>query len=265
MNTPAGQETSLEEIRREIDEIDDSILDLLARRIEASARIKNGKEGSGTLAISPIRPAREAAILRRLMARGQGKVPPQLLVRLWRVILTSSTLFQANVTVHIPKKLGSRTGLRLKLRDHFGILPVEEHRDETQALTQVNINSGDICVVETASSWADAFAQGKAGEARIIGVLPILREEAIPELLIFGHAHAHSTGDDQTLIVSNGRLPRDFAPQPLWQIKSGSRRISSLPGFLSEHEAPLVPLMRSNATLGLKVAGRYPVPLEVAS
>ena len=197
--------------------------------------------------------------MRRLLGRGQGKVPSELMVRLWRVILMASTLFQANVTLHIPRKLGGR----LKLRDHFGTLAVEEHRDEAQALTQVNINSGDICVVETVSPWADAFAEGRAGEARIIGVLPVLRQASTPELLIFGHAESLASGDDETLLVSDGKLPRDFLPKPLWQLKSGSRRISSLPGFLSEHEAPLVPLMRSNATLGLKLAGRYPAPIEV--
>lgn len=263
MNTPAARDISLDDIRREIDEIDDSILDLVARRIEASERVRNQKSDSGTLAASPIRPAREAAIMRRLLARGGGTVPPDLLVRLWRIILSSSTLAQAAVTLHIPRRISGQMGLRLRLRDHFGATPVEEHRDEVQALTQVNVNAGDICVVETQSVWADAFAEGRAGEARIIGVLPMLQNGPVPELLIFGHAQALATGDDQTVIVSDGKLPRDFLPVPLWQVKSGARRVSGLPGFLSEHEGPLVGLMRSNATLGLKVAGRYPGPIEV--
>lgn len=264
MTTPAAQDISLDDIRREIDGIDDAIVDLMARRLQASEKVRGHKIGNGTLVSSPIRPAREAVIMRRLLARGQGAVPPELLVRLWRVILTSSTLFQAAVTLHIPRKLGSQIGLRLRLRDHFGAVPVEEYRDDAQALLQVNMNSGDICAVEAGSAWADAFAEGGAGEARIIGVLPVLRTAPLPEVLIFGHAQALATGDDQTVIVSDGRLPRDFLPQPLWQLKSGSRRISSLPGFLSEHEAPLVGLMRSNAALGVKVAGRYPSPIEVS-
>lgn len=263
MNTPAARDTVLDDIRQEIDGIDDSIVDLVARRLRASEKVRGHKIGNGTLASSPIRPAREAVIMRRLLARGQGAVPPELLVRLWRVILTSSTLFQASVTLHIPRKLAGQMGLRLRLRDHFGALPVEEYRDEMQALTQVNVNSGDICVVEADSAWADAFAEGGAGEARIIGVLPILRTGPSPELLIFGHAQALATGDDETIIVSDGKLPRDFLPKPLWQSKSGSRRISSLPGFLSEHEVPLVGLVRSNAALGVKVAGRFPSPIEV--
>jgi len=263
MNTPAAQDISLDDIRREIDAIDDSILDLIARRLLASEKVRGHKIGNGTLASSPIRPAREAIILRRLLARGKDGVPPELLVRLWRVILTSSTLFQAAVTLHISKKFAAQTGVRLRLRDHFGPLPVEEYRDDAQALLQVNMNSGDICAVETGSAWADAFAEGGSGEARIIAVLPVLRTAALPEVLIFGHAQALPTGDDETIIVSDGKLPRDFLPQPLWQLKSGSRRISSLPGFLSEHEAPLVGLVRSNAALGVKVAGRYPSPIRI--
>jgi chorismate mutase len=262
MNTPA-EEKLLDDIRQEIDAIDNSILDLMARRIQASERIRSHKNGSGTLASSPIRPAREAIIMRRLLARAKGAVPSELLVRLWRIILTSSTLFQAAVTVHIPRKLGSQMGLRLKLRDHFGALPVEEYRDEAQALLQVNMNSGDICVVEAGSAWADAFAEGRMGAARIIGVLPILRIAPFPELLIFGHAQALATGDDETIIVSEGKLPRDFLPKPLWQSKSGAHRISCLPGFLSEHEAPLIGLVRSNSALRVKVAGRYPCAIEV--
>jgi chorismate mutase / prephenate dehydratase len=265
MSTPAAQDISLDDIRREIDAIDDGILDLLARRIQASEQVRNHKSNNGALSTSPIRPAREAAIMRRLLARGGSAVPPELLVRLWRAILTSSTLTQAPVTIHIARKLSGSIGLRLRLRDHFGAMPVEEHRDEAQALVQVNVNPGDICVVEVESTWADAFAEGKAGEARVISVLPPLREAEPPKLLVFGHAQAMATGDDETLVVSNGKLPRDFTPLPLWQIKSGSRRVSCLPGFLPEREGSLVSLIRSNAALGLKVAGQFPSPIEVKS
>ena len=263
MTTPAGQDIALDDIRRDIDAIDDAILDLMARRIQASERVRGQKSNSGALTGSPIRPAREAAILRRLLRRGGGTVGAELLVRLWRVILSASTLAQAPVTLHIPRKVGGQMGLRLWLRDHFGTTPVEEHRDEAQTLVQVNVNPGDICAIEAASPWADAFAEGRAGEARIIAILPVIRDGAAPELLIFGHAQALATGDDETVIVSTGKLPRDFLPAPVWQMKSGRHWVSGLPGFLSEHEGPLVGLLRSNATLGLRVAGRFPSAIEV--
>lgn len=263
MNAPAGLESELEDIRREIDAIDDGLMSLLERRFAATDRVRAIKSKHGSLASSPFRPAREAAILRRLLARAESHVSPDFLVRLWRVILTGSSQNQAPITIHVSKRLNSAMGNRLRIRDHFGTLPVEEYRDEAQALMQVNASPGDICIVETEAPWADAFADGKSGEAQIIASLPMLREDPIPKLLVFGHALAETTGDDETLLISEGKLPRDFAFVPLWQIKNGTRRVSCLPGFLSDHESPFVGLARSNPKLGLKIAGRYPSPLEV--
>ena len=263
MSGSSGPESELDDIRREMDAIDDGLMNLLERRFAASEHVRTIKAKNGTLAGSPFRPAREAAILRRLLGRPESLVPPDLLVRLWRVILTGSTQSQAPVTIHISKRLNSSMGLRLRIRDYFGAIPVEEYRDEAQALMQVNTSPGDICIVETDSPWADAFAEGRAGLARVVACLPFLHDDVIPKLLVFGHSTSEPTGEDETLIVSDGRLPRDFLPAPLWQMKLGTRRVSCLPGFLSDHESPLVSLVRTNPLLGLKVAGRFASPFEI--
>ena len=265
MNEPAGSDVELEDIRREMDAIDDGLVNLLERRFAATEHVRAIKSKNGALGGSAFRPAREAAILRRLLSRPESLVPPELLVRLWRNILARSTQNQADVTIHISKKLNASMGLRLRIRDYFGTLPVEEYRDESQALMQVDTSQGDICIVETESPWVEAFVGGKGGQAKVVACLPFLRDDTIPKLLVFGHSPSEPTGDDETLIISDGKLPRDFSPAPLWQIKLGQRRVSCLPGFLSDHESPLVGLNRSNALLGLKVAGRYPSPFEIKS
>ena len=265
MSEPTVSENELEEIRREMDAIDDGLMSLLERRFAATEKVRAIKSRNGAIGSSAFRPAREASILRRLLARPDSLVPPDLLVRLWRNILARSTQNQADVTIHISKKLNASMGLRLRIRDYFGALPVEEYRDEAQALMQVNASPADICVVETESPWTEAFVEGKAGQARVVACLPFLREDTVPKLLVFGHSPSEPTGDDETLLVSDGKLPRDFSPAPLWQIKVGAQRVSCLPGFLSDHESPLVGLNRSNALLGLKIAGRYPSPLEIKS
>ena len=265
MSEPAGSDIELDDIRREMDAIDDGLLSLLERRFAATEHVRAIKSKNGGLGGSAFRPAREAAILRRLLSRPESLVPPELLVRLWRNILARSAQNQADIAIHISKKLNASMGLRLRIRDYFGTLPVEEYRDEAQALMQVNASPGDICIVETESPWVEAFVEGKAGQARVIASLPFLRDDTVPKLLVFGHSPSEPTGDDETLIISDGKLPRDFSPAPLWQIKLGQRRVSCLPGFLSDHESPLVGLNRSNALLGLKVAGRYPSPFEIKS
>ena len=235
-------DAALDDIRREIDAIDDGIVDLLERRIAASGKVRNQKSNTGTLATSPIRPAREAAIMRRILARGAKKIPPDLLLRLWRIILTSSTLAQASVTVHVVSTLSLTQ--RLDIAVHFGAMPVKEHATLADAMMAVSRNFGDICVVETTSPWADAFMAGQPGAARIIGVLPPLRQNPMPELLILGHAQAVETGDDECIMVGKA------GSSALWRAKSGAHEIFGL---------------RGSAQSSLTLAGRFPKPLEAAT
>ena len=106
--TADQKDQSLDAIRREIDAIDDGLVDLLRKRIAASERVRTSKTLTGSLALSPIRPGREAQILRRLTRQTDGSPPTELLVRLWRLILSSSTLAQAPVSIHVSKALAQR-------------------------------------------------------------------------------------------------------------------------------------------------------------
>lgn len=257
----AGQADELEAIRRDIDAIDDGLLTLLERRFAASERVKAVKAASSAATGSPFRPAREAAIIRRLLARSGVRVPQDVMVRLWRTILTGSSRSQAAITIHLGKKLAASMPARLAIRDHFGDLPVEEYRDEQQAMMQLEQGHSDICIVETSAPWIEPFLHGHASGAQVFGCLPSQTgDDPVPRLLLIGLIPGEASGDDQTLIITDGKLPRDFSPHPEWEAKVGAHRLSALPGFLSEHESPLVGLMRSNPTLKLKVAGRYPAP-----
>ena len=86
---PAG---ALDRIREEIDDIDDAMLALLAKRFAAVERkCARSRPASGAIVQSPIRPAREAAILRRLVDAKPDTVPAELRIRLWRAIISAST------------------------------------------------------------------------------------------------------------------------------------------------------------------------------
>jgi chorismate mutase / prephenate dehydratase len=255
---------SLETIRREIDALDDQIAELLIKRFEITGQVRGLKQIEPSAWPLPLRPTREAAILRRLIARAKlGGISPDFMVRLWRTILNESTARQAPVTLHVSRHLNANLSLRLRLRDYFGPLQVEEYRDEAQALMQIDGDGADLCVVETEQPWTEGFMAGNAGKAQVIASLPVLKEDEAPKLLVIGQAPVEASGQDETLVISTGKLPRDFLPQPVWQARIGAHRLSCLPGFLLDHESPLVGLMRSNASLGLKVAGRFASAIEV--
>jgi chorismate mutase len=243
-----GPDTSLDDIRKEIDAIDDGLVDLLVRRVVAQRKVKARKSADGSLGVSPVRPAREAEILRRVVARGHENVPPELLVRLWRVILSTSALSQADIGVHTPKSVIQSVELARLLAFHFGPIPVVAHESSGAALRALTASPGDLCVVETGQDWASSLDQ--AGTARVIAVLPMLKN-GVPPLLVFGHAAPRPTGQDCTLLVT-----AEMAPQPpgvpLWTARSGSRRVLCMGGFLDS----------AAVAAGTIIAGRFPDQIE---
>ncbi len=265
MDAQRLQSQRLDEVRRTIDEIDAKLLDLLERRFEVSRTVAAIKaEQPSATPTSPVRPARESLILRRLLERSTGAVPPQVLVRLWRHIISGSTLVQAPALVRAPEDVLGDPLLRDMLRDHFGTVPLAPVADSAAALTAIRERPAEIAAIKLGGSWLGAFRRGAAGEACVIGVLPSISDGSAPVLALVGHAVPEPSGADETLVATSGRLPRDFSPLPLWDLETDTGvRISSLPGFLSEAEHPLVGLKRGNDSLALTVLGRYPSPLEV--
>jgi chorismate mutase/prephenate dehydratase len=262
MEQPQPQE-SLDDIRREIDRIDDDILKLIAARLDVVERVKAHKAQTASLTASPIRPGREAQILRRLINEAKGAVPADLCFRIWRALIAAATLKQAPIRIHGSAGFFASATAQTLLREYFGAIAFADHPGEAIAFQALADNPGDLAAVALDGPWAKAWLEGHAGHAQVISVLPFLTTSPIPRLLVFGHAASEPTGADETLVLTDGQLPRDFAPQPLWQMKTGSLRLTSLPGFLTEHNAPLVGLGRSNGSLALQVLGRYPSPVEI--
>ncbi len=261
---PAPAGPTLDDVRREIDAIDDGMLALLVKRFRMVEQVRTLKQGSNQTG-SPLRPAREATVLRRILANGMAEgLNPELLVRLWPAIFCAASIRQAPFSIHVSKRLNQTLGNRIRIRDYFPMVEVEECRDEAQALLQVDAHTTDICIVEADAPWLDPYLAGSAGKARIIACLPVFAEADTPRLLVIGSTLSEATRKDETLMLSNGSLPRDFPVRFNWQVKIGEFRVSGLPGFLSEKEAPLLGLMRTNGKLGLKILGRYPAPFELS-
>ncbi len=108
--------TNLDRLRRRVDDIDDQLHDLLMRRIALADQVSAAKSGAGS---GFFRPAREAEVLRRLVARHRGSLPARTVVRVWREIMSAMLGLQGefNVAVFAP---GDRQDYRELARSHFG-------------------------------------------------------------------------------------------------------------------------------------------------
>ena len=75
----------IETIRREIDGIDSTLLSLIAERLQIADKLTAAKAPQTGL---PIRPGREVALLRRLVASAPAPLERELVVELWRALIS---------------------------------------------------------------------------------------------------------------------------------------------------------------------------------
>jgi chorismate mutase len=151
---PHQKTSSLADLRREIDRIDETMHALLIERgqiIDELIAVKKSQETG-----SAFRPAREADMMRRLVQRHHGSLPLDTVESIWRVIISTFTYVQAPFSVHADLSAGDAL-MRDSARFHFGFtVPFEPHIGAAGVVQAVTASRGDLGLVP-------AFAVAGAG------------------------------------------------------------------------------------------------------
>ena len=203
---------TLEDLRREIDAIDDALHDLLIRRSDvtrAVAKVKQpvSEQGNGAL-VPALRPAREAAILRRLLARHKGDLPPQVLVRIWREIIAASLRVQGRFHLHV-YAADNQSGFADLAHAHFGALtPIRTHARPSMVVHACAEEPNSLGIVplpeieESGPAWWTQLAPAGEKGPRVVAKLPFVWEgdDGLSAYAI-GTVEQEPSGDDTTLLL----------------------------------------------------------------
>ena len=202
--------TNLDDLRQQIDGIDDTLHDLLMRRAELVERIAAAKPAGGLA----LRPGREAQVIRRLLVRHGGRFPPAAMVRLWREIMGAFTFLQCPIRVAICRP-ADQPGYWDLARDHFGVqIPFTAHETPIQVLTAVRADPNVVGVVPAPAQdepqpWWPRLMSGDPTTPNIVQKLPFV---AMPnsrgrELtgFVLARLDAEPSGEDRALIAVEAR------------------------------------------------------------
>ncbi len=202
---------TLDDLRREIDRIDDAIHDLVMRRTAVIAEIAAAKsvDRNGT-ANGFLRPAREAVVLRRLIARHRGHFPKPALVRLWRELIAGPLSLQGSfsVAVYAPK---GEPGYWDLARDHYGShTALAGHGTAGQVLSAVSGGNAAVGILpmiadDDPDPWWPSLVREDGKGLWIVARLPIAgqgnaRGDKL-EALVVGPMAPEPTGRDQSFLV----------------------------------------------------------------
>lgn len=214
----AARQPDLAELRAAIDAVDEKLHDLLMQRADIVERIGGLpiKRGVKT------RPGREAAVIRRLLARHHGPLPPQTLVRIWREMFLGFTLIEGKVAVAVCET-GADDGMAALAREHFGALvPLQLHRTPARAIAQVSSGAATAALLPLPSAdepaaWWTSLSRGDGPRIHVSARLPFWRRrpEGAPhaEGFVVAAAVPDASGDDRTLVAFE--LPAEMSQASL--------------------------------------------------
>jgi chorismate mutase/prephenate dehydratase len=276
----------LDVLRQEIDVIDGELHSLIRRRAALVDRISATKPKGGLA----LRPGREAQVMRKRLAKHEGRFPASAIYRMWREMMCAFTLMQTpDLKVAICRP-ADQPGFWDLARDHFGCqIPLVAHDTPAQVLAAVRANPSTLGVVpapieaDTAPWWpllsgSDATLPNVVARLPFV-VMPNARSRGI-SAFVLARMEPEDSGDDRTLLaieagtgVSRNRIAGALAKAGLPAFTSALDRVTGavhhylleVPGVLADNDKRLAEL---EAALDLKdgrvaVIGAYAVATDV--
>ncbi len=136
--------SKLNAIREQIDKLDDRIHDLLMERADLIKDVGAEKRRIGAQIVMP---AREAMMIRRLLARHGGDLPQGSIVRIWRELVGAVSMLQTGLKVAVCAD-ARHAGLSDMARDYFGgALPTQKANTPAAAISLLRDGQVDFAVV----------------------------------------------------------------------------------------------------------------------
>ena len=243
--------------------------DLLMRRAAVVSRMaaSRAKAGGG----SPLRPGREAAVLRRLLGRHEGALSRGAVVRIWRHIFMAHTAIQGGFTAAVAASSEGAPSLALA-REHFGTqTPLTAFASPAQALAALSAGKASVAVLPAPSGegegawWQSLEAPRLCIVARLPFLADVVRADAA---LVVAPVPPDTSGEDRSLLrleggadASRDSFARQLAEAGLQGrvvclLRQGGRSLA-----LAEIDAFIAAGDPRLATLHAVLLGAYAVPV----
>lgn len=204
---PPQKKDALDKYRARIDAIDDQILDLLVKRSHVVREVGTLK-GLRHSRKSIIRPGREAAMIRRVMAKSEGRLSKAAVGQMWRMIISSAINIEEDAHISTLAMPGNRECYWLA-REHFGAFtPITRRPTLIEVVQDVLALRATVGVLplwdETSPhAWWARVLEEDADPPRIFARLPFIQRALSdrPPLVAIGYIEPEPTGEDESLWV----------------------------------------------------------------
>lgn len=204
-------QSPLDEIRRQLESLDEKIHDLLIKRAEVAGRLADLQRKANA---EVLQPDGEAALIRRLLARHSGIMPREAVARIWREVCATVLMTQKTRKVAVTAP-DSPFGLISwdMAKDYFGsVVPLQKVANPLAALSLVKEKDAAFGVLPWPEDDAPQpwwrFLLDEAGDKpmKIVARLPLgeyKSDNGNPEhkALVVARLPVAAKAEDRTFIV----------------------------------------------------------------
>lgn len=271
---------TLPELRARIDAIDDQLHGLLRQRADIvhTVRAVKGKQPIF------IRPGREATMLRALLRRSAGRIPPGLVMRLWREMIGAFTMQEGRLSVAVTAGKGQQDLWDIT-RDYYGFsTPLRPCATAAQAFSKLKIRQTEVAALPLPQAnavrpWWAALA--KNPDLLVFAQFPFDLADATRSnargnkqgAWVVARLAPEPTGHDHGLLLVWGGRKRNGAAvravleglKPVALHHDGARScwLVTLEGLVSPEEKRYKKLVAALGALDVRcrIAGGYAVPI----
>lgn len=193
----------LEKLRVKIDEIDDKIIKLLNDRMEIVDEVGKLKENNGEKFF--VRSAREADMIRDLIAKNSGKFPNKDIVNIWRKIIAAANCFEQNLKIALCNPANIPDYKYLIKSYYNDEIEIVNFTSATSAIASLEQNKTQIAIfalpndLDEAKDWWIALANNQVG-LKIYTQIPFLGNGEF-RLVACGIKEAEPSQKDSSLAV----------------------------------------------------------------
>lgn len=236
---------NLEEIRARIDSIDDRILRLVDERAAIATEVAAAKRASGAEGFG-LRPAREAQVLRRLLAQPRSGASDALVERIWRELISDSLARQGAFQLTVWGGPHAAEAAELA-RGRFGSAPglvVRSTPEEAIAGARAPGGVGVLWLAPESAWWGRLLA---APDLNIVAAMPGFAAQGPVRALAVAAVEVEPSGHDETFWVTDSSLSaraiadalaRDGAAAHL-VASAGGLKLFALAGFFQKTDSRL--------------------------
>ena len=238
---------SLDAIRARLDVIDAELLKLVDERAGLAKSVAAAKQAAGDGGRFGLRPAREAQLMRRLLAHPRQGASDALTVRLWRELISDSLSQQGPFSLAVWGDDDPARAVELA-RQQFGAAPALRRVAKAEEAIAAAKVQGCVAVLSLSAGhgwWGRLLAEPKLA---VFAALPCLTAWGpVGALVVAEFAEEEPSGADVTFWVTDAAEPAGNIEDHLSHdgvaadlvSHGGGLKLFRLAGFYQRHDARL--------------------------